>query len=159
MRTGYALFALIGLGLIFDVPMWRKSSDIKPEEYSYILLTQEDSVRAIDSYRKNLHLNQSGFYNDFFPASNQKLTTKTYVWFIIAFVTIAIITFFWSKEASYDSKPFVIVFLFFLIGDLVDFLIHYNENYNSYLSYNILFTGLYALFLGYMSIRKSEWTQ
>lgn len=151
MKTGYALFALLGLGLVFDIPMWPKSSDVKPEHYSYVQLNQEDSVKAIDSYRKNVHLNTSGFYRDFFPLSNQKLTVKTYVWFIIAYATLALITFFWFKEASEYSRDFVMMFLFLAVANLVDFLIVYNESYTKHVSFNNLSVIMYASFLIYKS--------
>lgn len=149
MKTGYALFALLGLGLVFDVPMWPKSSDVKPEHYSYIQLNQDDSVKAIDSYRKTLHLNNSGFYRDFFILSSQRLTSKTYVWFITSFVTLIAITLFWFKESSRYSYDFVLVFLFICIGNLFDFLILYNEPYIGYLSYNVLSVVAYGIFLIY----------
>jgi hypothetical protein len=151
MKTGFALFSLIGLSMVFDVDkLWPSLADIKPGEYTHIALTQSDSVKAIESYRKTIYLDDIGYYKDFFPLSNKKLAKKMHAYYIVEKVILCMIAFLWIMEATAYSKPFVLMFLFFLIGDLADYLIIYNENYNPYLSYNILFTVLYAFFLMFM---------
>lgn len=152
MKTGFALFSLIGLSMIFDVDkLWPSLADIKPYEYNQISLTQSDSMKALESYRKTLYLDDIGYYKDFFPLSKKKLAKKSHVYYTVEKIILVIVAFLWAMEASQYSKPFVMMFMFFLIGDLIDYLLIYNENYNSYLSYNILFTVLYALFLIFMS--------
>lgn len=154
MRTGYTLLALLGLGLIFDVPIWPKSSNVKQGHYSYIMLTESDSISAIDNYKKTMHLNNIGFYKQFFPLSNQKLTAKTHVWFIVSYVTIALISLLWWNDASEYSRDFVAMFLFLSVGNFFDYLIIYNENYVGPISYNMLAVLFYVIFLLYKGWRQ-----
>lgn len=152
MKTGLALFCLLGLGVIFDVEIWPKSTDIKPEHYSYVTLSKDDSVKAMESYRKLIHLNKTGFYRDLFPRSEQKLTLKGYIWFITDFIILIAVIALWYSESSEYSRDFVLMFLFFAIGNFFDFLITYNENYTKNISFNILSFVMYALFIVYKEI-------
>lgn len=147
MRTGFTLFALIGLGLVFKADIWPKSTDVKLEHYSYVTLSSSDSIKAIDNYRKSIHLVNTGFHVDFFPFSEQKLTKKMHVWFILTFVTLIIVVFLWSFEASKDSKIYVIAFLVFSIGKLVNYLLMYNDEVSKGMSYNMIAVVSFGVFL------------
>lgn len=117
MKTGFALFCVIGLTIVFAV--WDG-----PTEYLSL-----------------------------FPYSKQKLTLQTHIYFIFEHVTVITILYLWYNEASEYSKHYVLMFLFLQIGNLVDYLLRYNEPFlklhGRSINYNIVSIVLYALFLSY----------
>lgn len=150
MRTGIALFCLFGITLIFELNnLWPKSSDYEPEDYQYINLSAEDSVKAINNFKKNVYLNEIGFYRKFFPFSDQVLTKRTYVYFIVQHLFLIGILILWYNESSEYSKDFVRMFLLLMIGDFLDYIMIYNDHYGHGLSYNVIVTIFFMLFLTY----------
>lgn len=148
--TGLALFFLVGLTIIFDVGgWWLDSGDIKKKDYEYIVLTREDSVQAIDAKRRLKYMDQIGFYTQPFPKSKQKLSKKTNSYFIFEHWYVIGILILWALDSK-QSARYIVMFLFLSLGDFIDYKIHYNEDYGRpWLTYNIMFTVLYGLFLLY----------
>lgn len=152
MKTGIALFMLIALGVVFEVKrLWPSLSDITEDQFKHIVLTREDSIVAVGNYKKMVHLNRTGFYKNPFPLSDTKLPLRSHIYYIFGHIVTIGILFLWFKESSEYSKHFVLVFLYFCVGDLIDYLLCYNEAYTTIgampITYNVLFTGLYGGFL------------
>jgi hypothetical protein len=92
-------------------------------------------------------------YHMFFVNSNQKLKADQYVYFLFEHITILAIVYMWFKECSIENRDYVTMFLYFQIGDTLDYIINYNQPYafihDFPISFNTLSIALYGLFLIY----------
>lgn len=148
--TGLALFFLIGLTIIFDVDgWWLDSGDIKKEDYEYLVLTREDSVKGMSNMRRLKYMDQIGFYKQPFPMSEQKVTDKTDTYFSFEHWYVIGILVLWAMDSK-NARAYVVMFCFLSFFDWVDYKIHYNEQYGeTKVTYNMVFTMLYGFFLLY----------
>lgn len=147
MRSSLLLVALLCSGLIFT--FWSGVSQYSQEEWSSIILSDDEVEAAIDQYKRNKYLREIGFYRQMFPFSAIWTSNEQYVWLLVEridYILFGLICYFYRPPKK------VVVFYLWIKGlDLIDHMIHYNEPYfisgPFHITYNVVSIAVFAAFV------------